>query len=206
MKKFKIFTIAMLLGAFSVTLNSCGGGNEKKDDDKKEEKKEEKKEDKKDELENDISDDEIIYEVDDISADLIGDFYGLKKDLTDLFITNIKNGNIVLGKTTKAEMIKLIGGENFEKEYDGLRVSGYVTYMGDVLNSITLDYFYDTESALSLLNIDKEDITASVSEYLGVEGKSDGDYKDAPIYWSFNNQTITQSNFNDGYTISLNDN
>jgi hypothetical protein len=201
MKKFKIFTIAMLLVAASNTFTSCGGGDDKKDDNKKEE---EKKADDSTVADNEIENNDDL-DIDYTSeADGVGDFYGLKKDLTDLFITNIKNGNIVLGKTTKAEMVKLIGSENFNKEYDGLRVSGYVIYTGDIVSSITLDYFYDTESALSLLDIDKEDITASISEYLGTSGESDGDYKDAGTTWKVGSQIIEQSNFPDGYTISVN--
>ncbi len=201
MKKFKIFTIAMLLATTTTTLNSCGG-DEKKEEDKKDEKKVENTTESNTESENT---DDIDYTSEADGVDGVGDFYGLKKDLTDLFITNIKNGNIVLGKTTKSEMVNIIGGENFDKKYDGLRVSGYVTYTeDDVVSSITLDYFYDTESALSLLDIDKEDITASISEYLGVEGVAEGDYTDAPTNWSFNNQTISQSNFDDGYTIEIN--
>ncbi len=202
MNKFKIFTIAMLLATTTTTLNSCGGDEKKEEDKKEEDKKEEKKEENTTESNTESENtDDIDYTSE---ADGVGDFYGLKKDLTDLFITNIKNGNIVIGKTTKAEMVNIIGGENFDKEYDGLRVSGYVSYTEDVVSSITLDYFYDTESALSLLDIDKEDITASISEYLGVEGVAEGDYTDAPTNWSFNNQTISQSNFDDGYTIEIN--
>ncbi|CAG5076256.1 hypothetical protein [Parvicella tangerina] len=132
----------------------------------------------------------------------VGDFYNLKKDLTDLFLTNVKNGSIELGSTTKSEMAAITGDETgFDKEYDGLRVSGYFSYNGDVLSSITLDYFYDCDGALSLLDMDKEDLTEEINTGLGVTGEKDGDYEDAATEWTINGMSVRQANFSDGYSI-----
>lgn len=141
---------------------------------------------------------------DDYSDDenCVGDFYNLKKDLKDLFLANVKNGSIKLGSTTKSQMATMTGdGDGFDKEYDGLSVSGYYSYDGDVLSSITLDYFYDCEGAMSLLDMDKEDITEVINEALGVTGEKDGDYEDAGIDWSINGMNVRQANFSDGYGV-----
>jgi hypothetical protein len=138
----------------------------------------------------------------DYDSDCVGDFYNLKNDLKDLFLANVKNGSIKLGSTTQSEMASMTGdGDGFDKEYDGLSVSGYYSYDGDVLSSITLDYFYDCEGAMSLLDMDKEDITDLINETLGVTGEKDGDYEDAGTDWSINGMTVRQANFSDGYGV-----
>ncbi|MCB9194772.1 MAG: hypothetical protein H6598_00925 [Flavobacteriales bacterium] len=140
----------------------------------------------------------------DSDSDCVGDFYGLKNDLRDIFIANIKSGTIKLGKTTKAQMKTLTGDDtSFDQEYDGLRVSGYFNYNGDVLSSITLDYFYECDGAMSLLDMDKEDISSLINDGLGVTGSKDGDYDDAGTEWSISGQTVRQANFSDGYGIYL---
>ncbi len=138
----------------------------------------------------------------DYDGDCVGDFYNLKKDLSDLFLANVKNGKIKLGSTTKSEMASLVGSsDGYDKEYDGLRVSGYFSYEGDVLSSISLDYFYDCDGALSLLDMDKEDITEEINTGLGVTGEKDGDYEDAGTNWTINGMSVRQANFSDGYSV-----
>lgn len=153
-------------------------------------------------IEPDYDDYEDDYE--DSDSDCVGDFYNLKNDLRDIFIANIKSGAIKLGKTTKSEMKSLTGDDaGFDKEYDGLRVSGYYSFNGDVLSSITLDYFYECDGAMSLLDMDKEDITDLINDGLGSTGEKDGDYDDAGVEWTVGSQSVRQANFSDGYGVYL---
>lgn len=187
MKNFKIFTVAMLfLAGATTTFTSCGG----------EEKAEEKTEAKEE-----VAVDTAVVEEDN-TADCVGDYFGLESDLRDIFLANVQNGAIKIGKTTKAEMEKLTGStDTFSKEYEGLRVSGYYTFEGDVLQGINLDYFYECEGALSLLDMDKSNITSAVNTTLGVDGVSEGDYEGAGTNWSVNGMNVRQANYSDGYGV-----
>lgn len=143
-------------------------------------------------------------DTEDYDDNCVGDFYNLKKDLKDVFLANVKNGSIKLGSTTKSQMQSITGdADGFDKEYDGLSVSGYYSYDGDVLSSVTLDYFYDCEGAMSLLDMDKGDITDAINETLGVTGEKDGDYDDAGTSWSISGITVRQANFSDGYGVYI---
>lgn len=145
---------------------------------------------------------DMDYDSDSDNDGCVGDFYNLKKDLKDIFLANIKSGSMKIGSTTKAQMKSMTGDDSgFTKEYDGLRVSGYYSFNGDVLSSITLDYFYECDGALSLLDMDKGDISDAINEGLGVTGEKDGDYDDAGTNWSISGQTVRQANFSDGYGI-----
>ncbi|MCB9188475.1 MAG: hypothetical protein H6600_04895 [Flavobacteriales bacterium] len=128
----------------------------------------------------------------------VGDIFTLKSDLADVFLVNIKNGKIKLGKTTKSEMEAIAGnGDSFDEEYDGLSVSGKFTYDGNVISKISLDYYYDCEGALDYLDIDKESITDLIDTELGVTGEADGN----GASWSINGVSVTQFNFSDGYGV-----
>lgn len=133
----------------------------------------------------------------------VGDFYNLKKDLTDMFINNMKNGLIKIGTTTKSQMQSLTGdGELFDKDYDGLWVAGSYSYDDNgVLTSIALDYFYDCSGALILLDIDKGDITTLINDALGSNGFKDTDDVDATVRWNVNGQSLRQEGYEDGYAI-----
>lgn len=195
MKNFKVFTVAMLfLAGVTTTFTSCGGGEEKGEDKKE---NTEANTNETDETEEPIEEPETAG-----TDDCLGDYFALQSDLTDVFMTNVKSGSIVVGKTTKSEMETLTGDANgFDKEYDGLRVSGYYSYEGDVLQSISLDYFYECDGALDLLAVDKSSITSSINSSLGIDGVADGDYEDAGTNWTINGMTVRQANFSDGYGI-----
>lgn len=138
------------------------------------------------------------------SDNCVGDFYGLKKDLVDKLMTNIKSGKIKVGTTTKAEIATLTGdGDAFNAEYDGLTVSGYYTYTADKLSNISLNYFYKCEGALSLLSVDKTDLADAIGAALGVTGKKNGTTEDAGTTWTVGKQSIQQTNFSDGYSIYI---
>lgn len=188
MKNFKVFTVAMLfLAGATTTFTSCGG--------------EEKTEDKKEESTEANVEEEVVEEIVE-EDDCVGDYFGLESDLRDVFIANVQSGAIKIGKTTKSEMETLTGSaDGFDKEYEGLRVSGYYTYDGDVLSAINLDYFYECEGALSLLDIDKSSITSSINTTLGVDGVSEGDYENAGTNWSYNGTSVRQANYSDGYGV-----
>lgn len=138
------------------------------------------------------------YDYDDYDYDdeesCVGDFYGLKTDLKDYFLVNIKNGSIVMGETTQDEMESLTGdADGFDAEYNGLSVLGSYEYEGGVITSINLDYFYDCEGALEFLDMDTESITDLINTELGVNSQ-DGT-------WSINGLTVEQMNFDDGYGV-----
>lgn len=191
MKNFKVFTVAMLfLAGVTTTFTSCGGGEEKEEKENTEAKANEEE----------VVEEEVVEE--ESTSDCLGDYFGLQTDLSDVFMNNVKSGSIAIGKTTKSEMETLTGdADGFDKEYDGLRVSGYYSYEGDVLQSISLDYFYECDGALDLLSVDKSSITSSINSSLGVDGVADGDYEDAGTNWSVNGMTVRQANFSDGYGI-----
>lgn len=191
MKNFKVFTVAMLfLAGVTTTFTSCGGSEEKKEDEKSTEATSEE------------TTEEVVEES--TEATCLGDYFGLKNDLNDIFLANVKSGAITVGKTTKAEMESIAGSaDGFDKEYEGLRVNGYFSFEGDVLSSISLDYFYECEGALDLLSVDKSSITSTINTTLGVDGVADGDYDDAGTTWSINGQTVRQANFSDGYGVYI---
>jgi hypothetical protein len=138
---------------------------------------------------------------DEYGANCVGDFYNLKKDLTDLFLDNIKSEKILVGKTTKAEMIKMFGGTNYNKEYDGLSLTGKFSFENEKLSSINLDYKYNCDGALSFLSQDNIEIEQDITNFFILEPKSNiqSNYKE----WKTKNHSITLSNFSDGYNISI---
>jgi uncharacterized membrane protein YhaH (DUF805 family) len=145
---------------------------------------------------------------DTVSADCegkVGDFFGLTNDLSDLLLTNLKSGKIALGKTTETEMAAIFGdAAAYNKEFDGIRVSAYFTYEGFKLSSIRYDYFYDCESAKSWLSTDKTDIKDQVETVLGATATTSGE-GDFTIYdWDLIYYKVSQSNFSDGYALSIN--
>lgn len=156
-----------------------------------------------DPLYNDYGDYEGLEGFDDLLC--VGDMYTLKLDLKELFLTNINNGSIKIGSTTKAEMLTLTGNEtNYAKDYAGLRVSGYYSFNENgTLSAIDLDYFYECEGALSLMEMDIEDIMNLINEAFGSTGVKDSDTVESTIHWTIDGQSVSQMNFSDGYSISL---
>ncbi len=135
----------------------------------------------------------------------VGDFFGLTEDLSNLLLSNLKSGKIALGKTTETEMAAIFGdAAAYNKEFDGIRVSGYFTYEGGKLSSIRYDYFYDCESAKSLLSTDKTDIKAKVETILGATAKTSGEGDFVAYDWDLKSYKVSQSNFSDGYALSIN--
>lgn len=196
MKNFKVFTVAMLfLAGVTTTFTSCGGEEKEEEKDSTEAKADDKE-----------TEEEVVVEEEVVTGDddCVGDYFTLQSDLTDLFMANVQNGSIAIGTTTKSDMEAITGdADGFDKEYDGLSVSGYFSYDGDVLESISLDYFYDCEGALSLLSIDKSSITSSINTSLGIDGVLEGDYEDAGTEWSTNGMTVRQANYSDGYGVYI---
>ncbi len=133
----------------------------------------------------------------------VGDFYNLKKDLKEIFVANMKSGAIKIGSTTKSQMQTITGnGESFYKEYDGLWATATYTYDDNSkLTSLIIDYFYDCEGALVLLDMDKEDVTKVINEAIGSEGFKDSDSIDATVRWNVGGQSLRQMGFEDGYSI-----
>ncbi len=148
--------------------------------------------------------------VDDVPEDggcegKVGDFYGLTNDLSDLLLTNLQSGKITLGKTTETEMAAIFGEATaYNKEFDGIRLSAYFTYEGDKLSSIRYDYFYDCESAKSLLSTDKTDIKTKVETVLGATATVSGSGEFEAFDWTLKGFKVSQSNFSDGYALSIN--
>lgn len=138
---------------------------------------------------------------DEYGANCVGDFYNLKKDLTDLFLDNIKSEKILVGKTTKAEMIKMFGGTNYNKEYDGLSLTGNFSFENEKLSSINLDYKYNCDGALSFLSQDIIEIEQDITYVFILDPKSNiqSNYKE----WKTKNHSITLTNFIDGYSVSI---
>jgi hypothetical protein len=135
----------------------------------------------------------------------VGDFFGLTNDLSDLLLTNLKSGKISIGKTTETEMAAIFGdAAAYNKEFDGIRVSAYFTYEGVKLSSIRYDYFYDCESAKSLLSTDKTDVKAKVETILGATAKTTGEGDFITYDWDLKSYKVSQSNFSDGYALSIN--
>lgn len=135
----------------------------------------------------------------------VGDFFGLTNDLSDLLLTNLQSGKITLGKTTESEITAIFGDANsYNKEFDGIRLSAYFTYEGTALSSIRYDYFYDCESAKSLLGTDKSDIKAKVESVLGATATVSGSGEFEAYDWALKGYKVSQSNFSDGYALSIN--
>ena len=66
-------------------------------------------------------------------------------------------------------MKSLTGGDDygFNEKYDGLSVSGSFTFEDDIIQSISLNYFYNTcGGAKSLLSDDKKDIKTAITNAL----------------------------------------
>lgn len=151
----------------------------------------------------------IEKEYDDIDPVSEGDcspnFFALRDDLVDNLITNIGNGKIKLGKTTKEEIIALTGdGNDFNHDYKGMNVSGYYSYTDNVLTSFSLNYFYTCDAAMDLLSLDKSDLYTAINNAIGVDGEKDGTGDDAGVTWKVDGQTLKQSNFSDGYAFYFN--
>lgn len=134
------------------------------------------------------------------------DFYALKDDLINKIVTNIDNGKIKIGKTTKAEIKTLTGdANNFTYYYDGMNVSGYYSYADDLLTGFSFNYFYTCNDAMNLLSLDKSELTTSISDLFNIEGKKEGSNYEG-VTWEIDGQTLKQSNFNDGYAYYLSSN
>ncbi len=151
---------------------------------------------------------EPVYEdiEDDYSLDgeCAPDFYALRDDLVNKLVNNIANGKIAIGKTTKEEMATLTGdGNDFNYDYKGMNVSGYYSYEEGALSSISLNYFYNCESAMNLLSLDKSELGTDISAALNVDGEKDGTGENAGVTWKVGSQEFRQSNFNDGYAFHL---
>ncbi len=135
----------------------------------------------------------------------VGDFFGLVEDLTNLLLSNLVNGKIRLGSTTAAQMAAIFGdSKSYTKEFDGIRLSAYFVYEEGILSSIRYDYFYDCESAKSLLSEDKLDVKNKVETILSTQAKSSGSGDFIGYDWNLNTYRISQSNFTDGYALSIN--
>jgi hypothetical protein len=132
-----------------------------------------------------------------------GDYYSMEIDLVDLFMYNIAYGNIVLGETTWSEMDDYTGyGGGFDTDYDGMYVSGYFEYdEDDVIQYISLDYYYECEGVMEYVDMDQESITSAIDYALDVEGEY-SDYDD-DITWKYDDMTITQTNYSDGFAIYI---
>jgi hypothetical protein len=146
--------------------------------------------------------DDIDYSSDE---DCAPDFYALRDDLVMKLTDNIKKGSIKIGKTTKSEMASLTGSsDNFNFDYKGMYVTGSILYSGDVLSSISLNYFYTCESAMNLLYLDKSELGTDINSSLGVDGVKDGDDATGTVTWKIGKQTLKQNNFSDGYSFYFN--
>lgn len=139
------------------------------------------------------------------SDDCAPDFYALRDELVDKIITNIGNGKIKIGKTTKEEITALTGdGTDFNHDYKGMNVSGYYSYTGGVLTSFSFNYYYTCDAAKDILSLDKSELTTDISAELNVDAESDGTGEDAGKSWKIDGQTLKQSNFSDGYAYYFN--
>lgn len=152
----------------------------------------------------DYGDDYDEYDDDYYDPDCIGDFYNMKKDLTDNFIDKLKDGTIKLGQTSETEMKSIIGDEyDYNEEFDGISLMASFTYDGGRLSDIELDYFYECEGAMDLLDIDKESIKDHLDSEFSSIGEQEGDYEDADTYWYYKGMVITLAVYDDGYGIYI---
>jgi hypothetical protein len=137
-------------------------------------------------------------------AGIVGDFFTLNEDLTSVLLDNLKSEDIAIGYTSRDEMAAIYGDSIiYNKEYEGIRLSAYFTYKGDKLSSIRYDYFYVCEGAKVLLSQDKYDIKTKIESVLGTATVSgSGDFQ--TYDWTFKGYKITQTNFGDGYALSIN--
>ncbi len=140
-------------------------------------------------------------EIDEYGVSCVGDFYNLKKDLSELFLDNVTSEKIQIGKTTKSEIINMFGSTNYTKDYEGLNLKGIFYFDNDLLNNITLDYKYTCEGALSLLSQDIIEIEQEITYALNVDpnSKVQSNYKE----WKIKNLSITLTNFSDGYSVYI---
>lgn len=141
------------------------------------------------------------YEEDD---DCVGDFYNVKSDLKDLFLSNIDLGNIKIGQSSPSDVSYYVGGDGLTlyKDYDGIWMDVEFTYSGGLLSGMDIDYYYDCDGALTLLEYDIEDIKDLIEDVLDFSG----DYYDGDYEWPMYGQTLEQMNFDDGYGIYLSGN
>jgi hypothetical protein len=137
-------------------------------------------------------------------AGIVGDFFTLDEDLTSLLLANLKSEDIAIGYTTKDEIVAIYGDSvMYNRDFEGIRLSASFTYKGDKLSSIRYDYFYVCEGAKVLLSQDKNDIKTKIESVLGTATVSgSGDFQ--TYDWTLKGYKITQSNFGDGYALSIN--
>ncbi|MCB9189470.1 MAG: hypothetical protein H6599_09355 [Flavobacteriales bacterium] len=147
-------------------------------------------------------------EIAEVEEDCYGDYYILESELIDLFIDNIAKGYIELGKTTRSEMEDLTGdSDEFYADYSGIHVSGYFEYdEKNIVQYISLDYYYECDDLLGYLDIDKKSITSAIESSLDKLGKYD-DYDsysyDPGVEWKMKDMTIRQANYSDGFAIYI---
>lgn len=150
-------------------------------------------------------DDYYEEEYPEYEEDCYGDYYSVEMDLIDLFMYNVSQGNIVIGETTWEDMDYYTGdGDGFDRDYDGIWVSGYFEYDEEyVLQYISLDYYYECEGDLEYVDMDQSSLRYSIDESLSTEGEEDGEYEDPDIIWYFDDMIIRQTNYSDGYAIYI---
>ncbi len=140
-------------------------------------------------------------DLDDYGESCVGDFYNLKKDLNEVFLDLIVNGTIEIGVTSKDDITKIFEAENYSIDYEGLSLSVIFLYDGGILSSITLDYLYVCDGAITFLEEDCIEITNEITNTLSITGNANED--NTLTTWKIKNQTITQTNFEDGYSITI---
>jgi len=185
MKNFKVFTVAMLLGAGAITFTSCGG--EEKKDEKKDESHESdsSSEDSKPAADLDINMDEGLGHI-------------------QMLVQAMESDAIKIDKSSSDDIQEYF---DFEDDYAtdrysnkstfaGYSVSKSYTFYKDMLNSVSYSSFYDEDKH------DKAgDDCDAIQDYLStVFGKPKS--KKYPE-WETDKYTISYSTYDDGYSFDI---
>jgi hypothetical protein len=134
----------------------------------------------------------------------VGNFETAREFLINTVIQPLVDTSIVLKSTPKLSVVEILTAETFiEKDFEGIRLDGYITFEDNQLQKLNYGYFYDCNGLNDRLSQDSSDLLESIKSIMGEPGLTSGEDHTASYFWDLNDQTIALSFFNDGYSISV---
>lgn len=134
----------------------------------------------------------------------IGNFKTASDFLIETVIQPLVDTSIVLKSTPKPNVVEILTAETFiEKDFEGIRLDGYITFEDNQLQKLNYAYFYDCSGLNERLSKDGSDLLETLKSIIGQPGLISGEDATASYFWDLNDQTIALSYFNDGYSISV---
>ena len=137
-----------------------------------------------------------------VSENCTGDFGSVSDHVQTTFLKPIGQGIIVLRQTPKDSVLTFVQGEqSVEKNYDGIRFNGYITFEDDQLIQIRYDYIYECPSAKEKLSIDQNIMYETCVSHLGKELEFTGESFTRSYFWKINEQDLVLSYYDDGFSL-----